>query len=69
MGQTARDLAASARAAILPVGAAEQHGPHTGSGPLVEKTLGKELRDEFVKYKTIEGEGFRLTVSQWEVER
>ena len=32
-------------------------------------TLGKELRDEFVKYKTMEWESYHLTVSQWEVER
>ncbi len=37
--------------------------------PLVETTLGKELRDEFVKYKTMEWESYHLTVSQWEVER
>jgi glutamine synthetase len=37
--------------------------------PLVEKTLGKELRDEFIKYKTEEWETYHLTVSQWEVER
>ncbi len=39
------------------------------SDPLVEKTLGKELRDEFVKYKTEEWETYHLTVSQWEIER
>jgi glutamine synthetase len=37
--------------------------------PLVEKTLGKELRDEFIKYKTQEWEEYHLSVSQWEVER
>jgi len=37
--------------------------------PLVEKTLGIELRDEFIKYKTEEWETYHLTVSQWEVER
>ena len=37
--------------------------------PLVEKTLGKELKDEFIKYKTEEWETYHLTVSQWEVER
>jgi glutamine synthetase len=36
---------------------------------LVEKTLGKELKDEFVKYKTEEWETYHLTVSQWEIER
>jgi glutamine synthetase len=37
--------------------------------PLIETALGKELRDEFVKYKTLEWESYHLTVSQWEVER
>ena len=37
--------------------------------PLVEKTLGKELRDEFVKYKSAEWQEYHLTISQWEVER
>lgn len=37
--------------------------------PLVEKTLGKELKDEFIKYKTEEWETYHLTVSQWEVDR
>lgn len=37
--------------------------------PLVEKTLGKELRGEFIKYKTEEWETYHLSVSQWEVER
>jgi len=37
--------------------------------PLVEKTLGKELRDEFIRYKTAEWEAYHLTVSQWEIER
>jgi glutamine synthetase len=37
--------------------------------PLVEATLGKELRDEFIKYKTQEWEAFHLTVSEWEIER
>jgi glutamine synthetase len=36
---------------------------------LVEKTLGKELRDEFITYKTEEWETYHLTVSQWEIER
>jgi glutamine synthetase len=36
---------------------------------LVEKTLGKELRDEFITYKTQEWETYHLTVSQWEIER
>jgi glutamine synthetase len=37
--------------------------------PLVERTLGKELRDEFIKYKTEEWETYHLTVSQWEIDR
>jgi glutamine synthetase len=37
--------------------------------PLVERTLGKALRDEFIKYKTQEWEAYHLSVSQWEVER
>ena len=37
--------------------------------PLVEQTLGKELKDEFIRYKTEEWEAYHLTVSRWEVER
>lgn len=37
--------------------------------PLVEKVLGKELRDEFIKYKTLEWEEYHLSVSRWEIER
>jgi glutamine synthetase len=37
--------------------------------PLMEATLGKPLRDEFVKYKTTEWEAYHLAVSPWEVER
>ncbi|GBG13862.1 glutamine synthetase [Novimethylophilus kurashikiensis] len=37
--------------------------------PLVEKTLGKELRDEFITYKTQEWETYHLSVSQWEIDR
>jgi glutamine synthetase len=37
--------------------------------PLVERTLGKELRDEFIRYKTSEWEAYHLTVSPWEIER
>lgn len=37
--------------------------------PLMEATLGKELRNEFIKYKTQEWEAFHLTVSEWEIER
>jgi glutamine synthetase len=37
--------------------------------PLVERTLGRELRDEFIKYKTEEWQAYHLTVSDWEIER
>ena len=37
--------------------------------PLMETVLGKELRDEFIKYKTQEWEAYHLAVSAWEVER
>lgn len=37
--------------------------------PLVEKTLGRELRDEFVTYKSAEWEAYHLAVSQWEIDR
>jgi glutamine synthetase len=37
--------------------------------PLIEKTLGKELRDEFIKYKTEEWETYHLAVSKWEIDR
>lgn len=37
--------------------------------PLVEQVLGKELRDEFIKYKTSEWEAYHLSVSQWEIKR
>src|SRR6267154_5048018 len=36
--------------------------------PLIEATLGKELRDEFIKYKTIEWESYHLSVTKWEIE-
>ena len=39
------------------------------SDPLIEKTLGKELRDEFIRYKSHEWEAYHLAVSPWEVER
>ena len=35
----------------------------------LERTLGKGLRDEFIKYKTEEWEAYHLSVSQWEVDR
>lgn len=37
--------------------------------PFIEEILGKELRDEFVKYKSIEWEEYHQTVSRWEIER
>jgi glutamine synthetase len=37
--------------------------------PLVEQALGKELKQEFIRYKTEEWETYHLTVSKWEVER
>ncbi len=37
--------------------------------PLVEQALGKELKDEFIRYKTDEWETYHLTVSKWEIER
>lgn len=37
--------------------------------PLVERTLGKALRDEFIAYKTQEWEAYHLSVSQWETDR
>ncbi|VVC85613.1 type III glutamate--ammonia ligase [Sideroxydans sp. CL21] len=37
--------------------------------PLVEHALGKELKDEFIHYKTEEWETYHLTVSKWEIER
>ena len=37
--------------------------------PLVEATLGKELSDEFIAYKTKEWEAYHLAISQWEIDR
>jgi glutamine synthetase len=37
--------------------------------PFVEKTLGRELRDEFIRYKTEEWQAYHLSVSAWEIER
>lgn len=37
--------------------------------PLVEQALGKELRQEFIDYKTKEWNEYHLSVSQWEVEK
>jgi len=37
--------------------------------PLMKATLGSELHDEFVKYKTMEWEAYHLAISPWEIER
>ena len=37
--------------------------------PLVEQALGKELKNEFIRYKTAEWEEYHLSVSKWEVDR
>jgi glutamine synthetase len=37
--------------------------------PLIERTLGAALRDEFVRYKSEEWESYHLSVSAWELER
>ena len=37
--------------------------------PLIEQTLGTELRNEFIRYKTEEWETYHLSVSAWEIER
>lgn len=37
--------------------------------PLVEKILGKELRQEFIDYKLAEWNEYHLSVSAWEIER
>jgi glutamine synthetase len=42
---------------------------HFAADPFVEKVLGKELRDEFILYKTQEWEDYHNSVSQWEVDR
>lgn len=37
--------------------------------PFIEETLGSELRNEFIKYKTEEWNEYHRTVSAWEIER
>src|SRR6202167_3707022 len=37
--------------------------------PLIERTLGRALRDEVVHYKTVEWESYHLSISAWEVQR
>ncbi len=39
------------------------------SDPFIEETLGKELRDEFILYKSNEWEAYHLSISPWEIER
>lgn len=51
--------------------------PHTlqdainafAADPLVEQALGTELKQEFIRYKTMEWEAYHLTISEWELER
>jgi len=37
--------------------------------PFVERVLGRELRDEFIRYKNQEWEAYHQSISPWEVER
>jgi len=37
--------------------------------PFITKTLGQELRNEFITYKSEEWRAYHLTVSQWEIDR
>ncbi|WP_297838264.1 type III glutamate--ammonia ligase [Pseudomonas sp.] len=37
--------------------------------PLVEATLGKALKNEFIRYKTKEWETYHRTISSWEIEQ
>ena len=37
--------------------------------PLVEQTLGSELRNEFVFYKSQEWQEYHLSITQWEIDR
>jgi len=37
--------------------------------PFVEQVLGRELRDEFIRYKSQEWEAYHLSISPWEIER
>lgn len=37
--------------------------------PFITQTLGQELRNEFITYKTNEWRAYHLTVSQWEIDR
>ena len=42
---------------------------HFAADPFIEKTLGRELRDEFILYKGQEWEDYHQAISQWEVDR
>jgi glutamine synthetase len=37
--------------------------------PFVERVLGKELRDEFIRYKSQEWEAYHLSITPWEIGR
>jgi len=37
--------------------------------PFIEKVLGTGLRNEFIKYKRAEWEGYHQSISQWEIDR
>lgn len=37
--------------------------------PLVEKTLGKELKNEFILYKSAEWDAYNTSISRWEIEQ
>jgi glutamine synthetase len=37
--------------------------------PFIEKVLGSELRNEFIKYKRAEWEEYHQSISQWEIDR
>jgi glutamine synthetase len=37
--------------------------------PFIEKVLGTELRNEFIKYKRAEWEEYHQSISQWEIDR
>jgi len=37
--------------------------------PLIEHTLGRNLKNEFIRYKTEEWEAYHLSISPWEIER
>ena len=53
---------------FLPQNLAEAVEAFAGD-PFVERVLGRELRDEFVRYKTDEWQDYHLSISPWEVQR